>query len=298
MKYKTYVTVILVINLFISTTYSKCPEFNNTSHLTQNGKGNSAYADKFILGLFNALILENSLNIKKPILIAGGGYGEGTTELLSLGADHIYLNDLDSKNLSCARQYIENKFNVDKHKVQYIIGDITHQNTLKKIKDNTLGFIFAKHLIHFLNADQINHLILEFNRKLEPNGVLVIVFENIIFKEQAAMISDIYKEYNSINIHQNKNIDDIVIKFYKNTFFGTKNVTCSIDAYKSTSNEIRMLGFPCILENSTGILNLNMILPSFLSRILVKNGFLVLLEDSIGNGGTFIIVAKKNTSYF
>ena len=76
---------------------SNCPEINLLSHQTQNNMGNSSYLNSFWADFFLSTIKKNLLDIKKPILIVGGGYGAGVVELLQLGANTIYFNDLDAR---------------------------------------------------------------------------------------------------------------------------------------------------------------------------------------------------------
>jgi len=267
---------------------SQCPKIEAQSHLTQNGLGKSSYNDLFMGYYFANLYFKGKLNLNKPVLMVGAGYGAGVVELMALGANLIYLNDLSSENLACAKMFINKTLPLKKNFIQYIPGDITHSDVIEKIPDHSLSIVYAKNIIPFLDAKQLLQLIKKSHDKLDSNGLLLFVFENNRLEEQIDMVRQINARF---QIASKKDLqvtlDDIVIQQYR------EDKICSFVAYENTPKSLRTNGFPCILYGDNFLINF--LMPSTIELLLKQNGFIILDSTKIAQrDDTFIITAKKN----
>lgn len=286
MQLKLFIIFLLYV-LSISNGQSQCPDMDTKSHPTQNELGNSSYHDIFMGNFFGNKYLTGKINLNKPILIVGAGYGAGVAELITLGAKFIYLNDLSNENLACAKKFITKTFPLKKNFIQYIPGNISNSDVFKNIPDNSLGIVYAKNIIPFLDARQLFQLIKDSNYKLESNGLLIFVFENPVLDQQIEMVQQINLDFERASKKDKRiTLDDMVKNYYH------KDKRCSDTAYESTPKSLRMNGFPCIMYGNNFIFNL--LMPSTIESLLRKNGFEVVDDIRLPKReDTFVITAKK-----
>ncbi|MFT4059269.1 MAG: class I SAM-dependent methyltransferase [Legionella sp.] len=282
-----YKILWLLFFLIPTISYSNCPEINPRSHQTQNNMGKSSYLDPFYYGLFLHTIKKNLLDIKRPILIAGGGYGAELSELFQLGANTIYFNDLDSHNIKCAKNFVDKNLPKKKNKVRFLLGNISNESVFSSISDSSLGMVYAKNVIPFLSAIQLQQFIKNSNQKLYPNGLLLFIFENPVLVQQIEMVHQIKEDDKSSNAIQSKITLDNATKKYYRTY-----KTCQINDYEKTPITLREVGFPCI--NTIKGISFNILMPLQVGNLLEKNGFIVVgitaLQERVD---TFIIAAQK-----
>lgn len=278
---------LLFIMLIIGCVNAECPVFNAGSHNTKNNMGKSSYTDIYMGAIFSHLYTLKALNLNNPVLIIGAGYGAGVTELLSLGAKKIFLNDLSYENLVCAKQFISQTLPKKKSLVNYLPGNITQSTIFKTIPDNSLSTIYAKNVIHFLDATQLVRLIKNSNKKLKNNGLIILVFENPVLNQQIDMVKEINSDFQHVRkINQKQTLDHMIKAHYK------KNRRCSLKAYNATSKSIRKNGFPCIMHGKNFLFNL--LMPDTIEQLLIENGFNMVGIANIGKQhDTFIIMATK-----
>lgn len=249
--------------------------------------GNSSYLNSFWADFFLSTIKKNLLDIKKPILIVGGGYGAGVVELLQLGANTIYFNDLDAKNTNCAKNFIEKALPKEKNKVHYLPGNISTKSVISSIPDGSLGMVYAKHVIPFLSAIELQKFIKNSKQKLYPNGMLLIIFENPRLDEQMEIVNQIKKIAKQSNsIPSRLSLDNATKHYYK------AHPYCQISDYEKTPVSLREPGFPCVLAIKET--HFNFLMPDQVSSLLEKNGFTVVgIINLERREDTFIIVAQK-----
>lgn len=282
---KLFVLVIFsLINLLhASSSHCKCPRMDIKTHTTQNGMGKSSYTDFYMNRIFVPLWMKGMLNLNKPILIAGAGYGAGASELLSLGANQLYLNDLDISNLVCAKGFIK-KSHSSAH-VEYLPGNISSPELMSKIPDNSLGLVYAKNLIQFQNAIEIVDLIKGSKRKLQSNGQLVIVFENAGLEQQMELIEQIRNDFKMAQKSSGQiTLDDVTKQHYQAV------TACSVKDYEDTPKDIRGVGFPCIYHFKK--MMFNSLTPKTVESLLKTHGFRV-IDSQRPRKDTFIISAIK-----
>ena len=277
----------MIIVVYSNIIHSTCPSIDTNSHETVNGMGKSSYSDNYMGFFFSNLLIKNKLSLTKPIVIVGAGYGAGTLELLSLGAKEIYLNDLDSGNLICAKQFIDSADSKKSNNIHYLPGNISEANVLKKIPNKSIGFFYAKNVIPLLDFSELVKLIIDANKKMAINGRLIFVFENPILNDQIKIFEKMSSDINKLKNHDNtKEIDTIVKYYYKN------EILCSIKDYESTPINIREIGFPCVVHGKDN--HFDFLMPSTISGLLKNNGFDVTESIEIKeHAGTFIISAIK-----
>ena len=266
--------------------HAYCPSLNTESHVTQNNMGKSSYTDFFMGTMFSYLYNKGLLNPHNSVFIIGAGYGAGVSELLALGVDKIYLNDLSNQNLICAKKFINQTIPQKKNLISYLPGNIATSGLLEKMADDSIGLIYAKNVIPFLDAIQLTQLVKNSNKKLKRNGFLIFVFENPYLAQQIDMVKQIDIEFNTRkNNTAMLNKDDVVIDIYNDS-------TCSPEAYKNTPKSIRTSGFPCIVYGKD--FSFNYLMPSVIERILAQNGFQLVssVSDMVAHK-TFIITAMK-----
>lgn len=275
--------------VFTMIAHAHCPIIDLESHQTKNNMGKSSYFDRSNSSLFFHLINKKALNLKKSVLIVGGGYGAGIYELFNLGAQEIYFNDLDNHNLQCAKKFIDQYLIKHHTKIKYLPGSIADNSILKLIPDKSLGLVYAKNIIPLLSPVELLSFIHNSNNKLEHNGLLLFIFENPILEQQLEIVNKIKNEYKHHKKFNNRITLDAVIKDYYR-----KDNKCSATDYESTPITLRENGFPCIIHNKNLDFAFNFLMPIQLTGLLEKNGFIVIGSTTIINHEeTFIIVAKK-----
>lgn len=274
-----------------------CPPMDSKSYLTLNNRGNSTYTDKDSSEIILNMVKNFNLDLSKPILDVGAGYGTFSHELIKLGAKEIYINDLSTDNLACLKRSISNSFSDKKSNIHYINGDITSSLIYRAIPEGTLGLVYAKDVIHFFTATQIADFFVETHKSLETNGLLYLVFENPYLEQQNKLI-------NTIDSIQAQNqakgtlipLDDIVIQQYKTFAIGGNNAHCSADDYERTPKSIRTAGFPCLLSTiSNGEPYIYQLLkPELIAIMLEYIGFSVIGADQQNDAkGTIVLLARK-----
>lgn len=284
---------IIAVFIFLSSCYGQCPEFNSGSHLTKNGMGYSSYIDP-AFGIFLTGLSEHDfMDISKPILIAGAGYGAGVFQLLSSGAKYIYLNDMDNNNLYCAQEFVKSSIPEKLNNIRLLPGDINSKKIISSIPNNSLGLIYAKNLIHFFDSDKINTFFSTADHKLDKNGYFIISFENQFQDEITNMSRNIRNKF--INYKNNNSTDyvsmwNIIENEYLSTSFGVNEEHCSIEQYKKTSTNIKMDGLPCMIHR--GNFHFNLLIPIYVELLLMKNGFDIVDNIKINDYTTMIIALK------
>lgn len=254
--------------------------------------GKSSYTDHASGMILDTLISNKYIDVNRPILIAGAGYGAGVSELLDLGAHKIYLNDLNRQNLICAKKYIMSSQSEKLDRIEFLPGDINDDDVLSNISNNTLGLVYAKNMIHFFDAAQIDHFFYAANLKLITKGYFIVTFENPFHEIHREMALNILNKYNLL--HKNNGhieYDEIVKKQYSSIAFGRYKKHCSFDDFINTSDSISMPGFPCIIRNNNQFISL--LLPMHINSLLKSNGFEI-VDDLFLPYDTIMIVAVKS----
>lgn len=274
-----------------------CPPTDSESHLTINNQGNSTYKDNDSGEIIKFMVKKFNIDLSKPILDAGAGFGTFSYELVKLGAKEIYINDLSPNNLACLKQNISLSFPENKTKIHYIEGDISNSSTVRTIPRDTLGLIYAKHVIHFFTAPQIFDFFTQAHNALEKNGILFLIIENPYLAQQEKLIDSIS---NTAQQNQIKGLsiplDEIVQQQYNTFDLNTNHAHCSAKNYKSTPKSIRTPGFPCLLESiQNGVPHSYQLLkPELVAIILEHIGFNVLGSNNQNDlRGTITLIAQK-----
>ena len=256
---------------------SNCPPLTVSSYMTQNNIGHSTYVDPD-MGVFLASLQRSTkLDLNKPMLDIGAGYGAGTYELIKLGAKKVYVSELDQNNLDCMRRSIEKIAQKNNAEIIYLHGDISSESVLKEIPDHKINFIFIKNSIQFLSHHQLISVIKAFSQKTTKDGIVVIIYENPYMKQLDLLINGIFIQHHK---YPNLNLDEIVKSAYQNFAFpGARH--CSFDAYQKASKEQRLPGFPCELSLMNG--NGQLLIPEIIIQLMKSAGFSYSLGDAIHN---------------
>lgn len=279
------VPVLLIVLLFVSNIIygsGLCPSQNTISPITQNNLGNSSYQDEK-LGQFFKKILSPTL-LKDPLFIAGAGYGSEAYELLKIGAQEIYLNDLSVGNLVCASENLNTKF--PGSNVKYVYGDITSNELYHSGMKNNLGLISAKHVINQFDSKQIDTFLNDSYDNLKPGGLLLIIYGNHFENEQQTMIADIRHL-----INEGKTLDESVKEGFIRNTIGPEKMHCSYNDFIKTDSSIRSSGYPCIIRADT--VTHNLLIPEEMEKILSRKGFHVLINTHFANQALKLLLAKK-----
>lgn len=278
--------LILTVILFSVTNaiYGACPSLKSDNPVTQNEYGNSSYQDDGLGLLFTRLYFKGMIAIAEPIFIAGGGYGAEAYELLRMGAQEIYINDLSTNNLICAKAHLDVKF--PKSDLKLISGDVTTNKLYHLHMKNKFGLITAKNVIQFLDGKQVDTFFNDSYSNLKQGGYLVLIYDNYFLTEQQTMISDI-----NHRIDNDIKVDDAVKSGFELNTIGSKKMHCSFDEFIKTDASIRSSGYPCVMRFDKRVINL--LVPSEVHRILSTKGFNVLINTNLLDPSIKLIVAKK-----
>lgn len=275
--------------------YHDCPTRDDTSYLTKNNYGNSTYKGNGVEDVMRYLVLIHQLDLSKPILDVGAGYGAASYELIKLGAANIYVNELNNDNLYCLKQNLDQSFTNKKSNLHYLLGDITESKVLNKIPIHSLSLIYAQNVIHFFTAQQIFKFFEGAANILENNGLLFISFENPYLNQQNRFVDNIYNLYSLKNTDSTISLENIVVEQYK-----TKDIAnglhCSAQNYENTPDSIKTPGFPCLLERTVNkeYHFYQLLIPEMVGYILEHKGFKVIETKSNNDkNGTFIIIARR-----
>lgn len=300
---------IMLLFLICSSAISKqinsndCPKADDGSYLTKNNNGHSTYKGNGVDDSIKNLIQKYRVNLSKPILDVGAGYGSVSYEFTKLGAKNLYINELNAHNLQCLKMNLERSFAMKEHPPHYLLGDITDPNIFNTIPENSLGLIYAQNVIHFFTAQQVINFFMGSARALENEGILFLSFENRFLVQQKALMDTINNEYDSIAKEYEVNmegasmkLDSIVIERYKNTPITPNGNNCSAQDYERTPKRIRMPGFPCLLESEKNgqLYHYQLLTPEIVAVILENAGFKVLGVNQSGDkNGAMIVLARK-----
>lgn len=283
---------IFSINSF-SEMRGNCPSLDFLSARTLNKKGNSSYSNSVLFEIFNILIKSYHLNLRSPILDIGSGYGEAPFELIKMGANNIYVNELDSLNMECIKKSISLAYSNNGNKLHYLAGDITAQLIESQLPNHYFGFINAKNVIHLLSYHQLISFIKILNKKSSRNGLVMIVFENPYKNELRFLINSIYGAREKF---QKYDINEIVEGLYDRfTFKGKRH--CSSEAYQKAPAGMKLPGFPCELPVSSGVGQL--LLPEIIIDLMTAGGFDTILTKSQSDHAhtqTLIFRKRENLS--
>lgn len=282
--------------------FNDCPKQDEGSYLTQNNSGRSTYKGNGVEAVVDHLINEMKVDLSKPILDVGAGYGILSYELTKRGAKNLYINELNPKNLYCLKRNIDQSFPKKLYEPHYLLGDIADNKISNQVVSNSFGLIYAQNVIHFFTAQQIVDFLAFSARALENNGLLYVSFENPCIDQQKKLVDDIYIEYaNAAKIHHytlkegREKLNQIVLNQYMQTpiVYGR---TCSLEDYERTLNSIKGPGFPCGLETVVdGQLHYyQLLVPEILAGIVKHSGFRVLGITQSNNSIT--LMARKSVT--
>lgn len=282
-----------------------CPKIDEGSYLTKNNNGNSTYKGNGQDKIIQYLIQEQGVNLSKPILDVGSGYGSASYEFIKLGATNLYINELNADNLHCLKKNLEQSFPIKGNLPHYLLGDITKPEIFNKIPPNSLGLIYSQNVIHFFTAEQIINFFIGSAKVLENDGLLYISFENRFLEQQKALLDSIDKEWGNLapKFKANKEkgkikLDSIVMDKYRTTPF-PYGTYCSALNYERTPKVIRFPGFPCLIETVKNgqSYHYHLLEPQTIAYILQKFGFTVLgVSQYNDHNGTIILLARKITT--
>lgn len=295
-------TLILALGFLIcSTTFAKqldyqsCPKRDYGSYLTKNNYGNSTYKGNGVEDVMKYLVQIQKLDLSKPILDVGAGYGAASYELIKFGATNLYINELSKDNLRCLKQNLDKNFKNNNLNLHYLLGDISKSKVLNAIPTHSLSMIYAQNVIHFFTAQQIFSFFENSANLLENNGLLFISFENPYLDQQNRFVDNIYNIYSAKNTDDTISLESVVLEQYKTKDI-TNGIHCSAQNYENTSNSIKTPGFPCLLER---VINeeyhpYQLLIPEMVSYILERKGFKVVETKKYNDkNGTFIIIARR-----
>lgn len=255
-----------------------CPLYEGESILTQNENGTSSYKDPELLEFFKDLSNKKLINLERPILDVGAGYGGATHELIKAGAKNVYVNDEDQRNLICMQNFINMTFDTKKINLTYLPGDIVSNLVLSELPDKSFTLIFAQDVIHFFTYDQLISFIKMLNRKSSDHGIVVIFYSKDYIQQMDSMIYEIYKKH---KLSSENSLDKLTEEIYKeNSFPGYRH--CSVKTYKNAPVNMRLPGFPCEIPVQGGGVG-QLIVPEYLVDLMTSAGFRLIISRQYEN---------------
>lgn len=280
-----------------STNIQICPPMDTSSYLTKNNRGDSSYKGDGSEDNIKYMVENLGLDLSKPILDVGAGYGTFSYELIKLGAKQLYINELSTENLTCLKRNIEKSFSEKNLNINYLVGDISDTSVFRTVPNSSLNLVYAKNVIHFFSAPQIVDFFIKAHNGLEKNGLLYLVFENPYLKQQ----NDLMTSIDNIE-HENQikgssiSLDDIVVQQYNTFDMGANQAHCSAKDYINTPQSIRNPGFPCLIETVRNgePYGYQLLKPEILAIILKNLGFNIIGANYQNDiHGSIVLIARK-----
>lgn len=290
-----FLRFLLLILLCLPKAYSNSMCFDednhNISHNTKNDLGSSSYHCAIVHNLLKSLINEKTVTPQSPALDFGAGYGCVTYELAQFGFNNIIVSEIDEQNIKCLKHHLNKHFFSNKQKISFLIGDIINNGQYASIQDDSLGLVYARNVIHLMNANDIIKLLLISHQKLKKNGVIILEYENDSRDRLSEIINLMSKEIKA-NTHADMELN-IVKQHYE------KLTSCSFDDYLTTDVQYRTPGFPCqvhtFMKNTYKPVMYHYIDHRILTMLLVKMNFKILRDTLSNQRETGTIVAQKIT---
>jgi len=292
-----FIRVIFFQFLILSTAYSKSTCFDeidhNVSHLTKNDMGKSSYHCRVSGGILQILLKENDISKNDTVLDFGAGYGCITYELTKLGFKNIVASDIESKNLQCLLHHQNTHLFTHKPNIRLLEGDILHNGQYESINNASIGLVYARNVIHLMQANDIIKLIKISHQKLKNKGIIVFEYENDKQSQLSEMINTMSKEISTVR--HTKNIQDSELHTVKKYY---EESGCSFDDYLKVNYQYRSPGFPCqfhgFLKKNNNPIMYHYIDQKQLMSLLAKLKFKVFYAKSLNNrSGTIYIFAQK-----
>lgn len=247
--------------------------------------------------------MDNSFKINKnlPALDIGTGLGEFIYNILPMGIEKIYANDLDEQNLTCVKQSLTTTYPKRIDKIVFLTGNFISKDVESKITNNSLGFINAKNIIHYLSFEELLKFTKIANQKLVKDGYLFVVFENKYLNDQIKLAEHINKQAEETHVKNLVEWDALVKRNYEQHSFGPLNLRCSAKTFENTQKENKIAGFPCQINKNeqlsgTGIPyeTYQLIIPKYFVSILEENGFKnIKLANLPYSPELFLVLAQK-----
>lgn len=283
--------------LFLSTAYPKPNCFDdsdhNVSHWTKNDMGKSSYHCGISGGILQILLKRNEISKNDTVLDFGAGYGCITYELTKLGFKNVVVSDIESKNLKCLLQHQNKHFFKHKPNIRLLKGDILHNGQYESMNNGSIGLVYARNVIHLMEANDIIQLLIISHKKLKNKGIIVIEYENNRQDQLSEMINTMSKEISAVS-HTN-NIQDSELHTVKKYY---EESGCSFDDYLKVNYQYRSPGFPCqfhgFLKKNNNPVMYHYIDQKRLIALMTKLKFNVFYAKSLNNrSGTIYIFAQK-----
>lgn len=291
------IRLLFFLFVFVSTANSQSFCFDESdhdfSHMTKNDMGKSSYHCTSSGNLLQILLDGNLINTRDAVLDFGAGYGCVTYELSNLGFTDITASDIAAENLQCLRQHQNRHLFGHKPDIRLMEGDILHEGQYESMSNDSLGLVYARNVIHLMEANDIIRLLKISHQKLKNEGMIIFEYENNRQDELSWMIDMISRDINE-NFHAShvKNQElKTVKKYYEES-------GCSFDDYLKVNPAYRSPGFPCqfhsFLKTNKRPFMYQYIDQKRFIELLTKLKFKVLHVATLDNkDGTVFVLAQK-----